>query len=70
MITTNNAGLSAINIAYPIVALRQAVGIGLIPFIRNFGSSNFAMYATEKAFYNSNEFVFNKNSYTFMIKIP
>ena len=62
--TIGDAGLSAINIAYPIVALIQAVGIGLIPFIRNFESSNFTMYATEKAFYNSNEFVFNKNSYT------
>ena len=31
--------------AYPIVALIQAVGTGLIPFIRNFGNSNFAMVA-------------------------
>lgn len=43
--TIGDAGLSAINIAYPIVALIQAVGTGLIPFIRNFGSSNFAMIA-------------------------
>ena len=43
--TIGDAGISAINIAYPIVALIQAVGTGLIPFIRNFGSSNFAMAA-------------------------
>ena len=38
-------GLSAVTIAYPIVAVIQAIGTGLVPFIRNHGGSFYAMVA-------------------------
>lgn len=43
-------GLSAVNIAYPIVAVIQALGTGLVPFIRNQGGSFYAMISMTAGF--------------------